>query len=1118
MRHRKRIVRHTIPAVAAALLTGAVLVPDGGAASPSEAQTSPSGAPAATADGSGSSPRSVTLITGDRVLLRPDGKLAGVVPAEGRERIGVHTQTIEGRLHVIPQDAYALVQNGTLDQRLFDVTELSRPAYDRLADGGIPVIVSYEGQGERRGELFRDSGPVMRAELESLNAEALTLDPASDPGAWEALTNAAPGSAAGARTLASGVTSVTLDGIRRASLDTSVPQVGAPTAWEAGYDGEGVTVAVVDSGIDASHPDLAGGKVVAQANFSEAADAADRFGHGTHVASIAAGTGASSDGAYTGVAPGADLLNAKVLDDEGYGLDSGIVAGLEWAVEQGADIVNVSLGGEDTPELDPVEKAVNTLSAESDALIVASAGNVPWPTESSITSPGSADAALTVGAVDDADLLAEFSATGPRVGDNAVKPDLTAPGAEIGAAAAEGSVLAGEGTPVAEGYVGLSGTSMAAPHVSGAAALLAQRHPDWTGEQLKAALVGTAQPAEGLGAFEQGTGRLDVAAAIEQTVIAETPSLNLGTVAWPHGDDEPVTREVTYRNLGTEDVTLSLAVTGQDPEGNATPEGMFSLSSAEITVPAGGTATVPVIADTTHGGDVHGDYTFVVTASTPDGQGLRTAGTVHREQEMYELTVEGLDLSGAPANAEWGLVHFNYDTDESVPIETENGSGTARVPAGRTFLYSRMMDGGTEYPTDVVMQTHVLDVTGDTTVTFDARRAEEIAPTVFDADATRTTVEAQWIIPPAGGGFGYTSRDDEDFGLHTQSTGLVLTEDELTSGAGVSWRNGQRTEYHAAYERSGSFFTGVDDRVTRSEVARIDVTQASPLPGRAGILGFHAGSTHWAFSSWRELPRTTTAYITGTTPWAHELWVAGDGGNGEEEAAYTSPSTTYRPGSRHRATINAGVFGPGSAGSGWGLSRTAAELWGYVPLFTDGQGNRGGPHATEGTTTLYRDGEEIASFDTTLQDGINVGELPPEETSYELVTTARRGDGAPVSTEVALTLRFASSQGPDDGTDAIPYSVVGFSPGLALDSTAEAGERMRIPVTVTGSAAGGNLASLAVEVSYDRGETWQRLPVRNGKVTVDNPPAGGTVSFRAEVTDRDGNATEQIILDAYLTR
>ncbi|RBM04858.1 S8 family serine peptidase [Streptomyces sp. PT12] len=133
-----------------------------------------------------------------------------------------------------------------------------------------------------------------------------------------------------------------------------------------------MTVAVLDTGIDASHPDLAGGKVVAEASFAGTPDAHDHHGHGTHVASIAAGTGARSDGAHSGVAPRARLLNARVLDDEGWGFDSGIVQGMEWAVAQDAQVVD-------------------RLSAESGAPIVIAAGN-DGPGQ--VSSPATADAAL----------------------------------------------------------------------------------------------------------------------------------------------------------------------------------------------------------------------------------------------------------------------------------------------------------------------------------------------------------------------------------------------------------------------------------------------------------------------------------------------------------------------------------------------------------------------------------------------------------------------------------------------------------------------------------------------------------------------------------------------------
>ncbi|MFB9511643.1 S8 family serine peptidase, partial [Streptomyces aurantiacus] len=136
---------------------------------------------------------------------------------------------------------------------------------------------------------------------------------------------------------------------------------------------------------------------------------------------------------------------------------------------QGADIVNLSLGDTDTPEIDPLEAQVNKLSKEKGILFAIAAGNDGG--EQTIGSPGSAEAALTVGAVDDTDKLADFSSTGPGL-DGQIKPDVTAPGVDITAASAAGSVIAQEVGENPAGYVSISGTSMATPHVAGAAAIL----------------------------------------------------------------------------------------------------------------------------------------------------------------------------------------------------------------------------------------------------------------------------------------------------------------------------------------------------------------------------------------------------------------------------------------------------------------------------------------------------------------------------------------------------------------------------------------------------------------------------------------------------------------------
>lgn len=154
------------------------------------------------------------------------------------------------------------------------------------------------------------------------------------------------------------------------------------------------------------------------------------------------------------------------------------MGGMDWAAHSGADIVSMSLGGQPTDGTDVLSLVLDGLSEETGTLFVVAAGNTG--SDYSVGSPGAAASALTVGAVDRDDKLAPFSSRGPRVGDNGVKPDLTAPGVDIVAARAAGTSM---GHPVDVAYTAASGTSMATPHVAGAAAILAGRHPDWSGRR-----------------------------------------------------------------------------------------------------------------------------------------------------------------------------------------------------------------------------------------------------------------------------------------------------------------------------------------------------------------------------------------------------------------------------------------------------------------------------------------------------------------------------------------------------------------------------------------------------------------------------------------------------------
>ncbi|SED83203.1 S8 family serine peptidase [Jiangella alba] len=749
--------RHWRAAAAAVVLTGLVV----------------QGIPAATAEPSvpaGSSPPlagtdggvTVTLITGDRihVTTEPGGRQAATVEPAARANgtvPGFHEQELDGHLYVVPADVAPLVPR-LLDRSLFDVTTLIEQGYDDASSDVLPVIVESAAV---RGRAAAPALPAVTPTdtLESIGAVAADVDKSAAADLADALTGTVALDAPAARAAdpLAGVEKIWLDQAMTATDEDSAPQIGAPDAWAAGFTGDGVTVAVLDTGIDTTHPDLAG-KVVAEANFSVSDSTTDRFGHGTHVASIVAGTGAASDGQRRGIAYEADLLNVKVLDDGGSGPMSEVIAGMEWAVANGADVVNLSLGvrGGYTDGTDPASQAVDRLSAESDALFVIAAGN-DGPGDGTVTTPGAATSALTVGAVDKQDGLAGFSSRGPRAGDFALKPDVTAPGVGIIAARAAGAVI---GTPVGDDYLALDGTSMATPHVAGAAALLAQQRPDWAGPDLKAALASTTAPNAALTVYEQGAGRVDLARATTQQVFATTGPLDAGYFPYPQDDAEPVTRTVTYRNAGGSPVTLALGLSLADEDGTAPAPGMVTLGASSVTVPAGGTADVAVTVDPAAGD--YGLYGGWLVATGPDGVSVRTAAGFYKESERYDLTVRGIARDGRPA-AGISLVDVVNVDDTSVFAATSvgfaDGVATLRVPPGRyaamgyVFTYDEPHVFTTE--TAAVFAPE-FTVGGDTSVTLDARGTVPVEVDTGDPVEATNTMLAWWRSDPEGKSYAHS--------------------------------------------------------------------------------------------------------------------------------------------------------------------------------------------------------------------------------------------------------------------------------------------------------------------------------------------------------------------------
>jgi subtilisin family serine protease len=643
-------VRIRASACALTVLASMVALPIPATAAPPTATATPPG-------------RQVTLITGDVVTAD-----LSITPATREHPVPFTRITRGGDEYVIPGDAEPLVNSGQLDRELFNVTGLLRQRYDDAHTDTTPLLV--EKTAGLRAERKLDT-----VGLSSVAAPKKGLS-------WRELT------AAGGK--------IWLNATMSESLDVSVPQIGAPAAWQAGLTGEGVTVAVLDTGVDITHPDLAG-KVAVTKNFSDSQDTDDRDGHGTHVAS----TIASGDSTYRGVAPGAKLAIGKVLGDDGGGQLDDIIAGMRWAAaDQHARIVNMSLGGYvESDGTDPVSQAANELSATYGTLFVVAAGNSGTATK--MSGPAAADAALTVASMTKAGAVSDFSTRGPRTVDAAMKPEIAAPGSDIVAAQAHGT------------HVSMSGTSMASPHIAGAAAILAGQHPDWTGAQLKSALVSTSSPVNA-SVYEVGSGRADIAHAISSTVQV-SPAAVSANLTWP--DTEPHENVVTYQNTGANPVTLSL---GLDLKG--APAGLATLSTTTLTIAPGAQESVTIT--TTPRSGQPGQYGGVLTATSADGQSTRTPVSVQDEGESYDLGITVLDRTGKPVT-DYGLVLVNQENpgDQLWPA----AGAPLRLPKGKYSFWVTFTGANGE---GVVLADPLVDLSRDTTVELDGRQAQRVSVTV----------------------------------------------------------------------------------------------------------------------------------------------------------------------------------------------------------------------------------------------------------------------------------------------------------------------------------------------------------------------------------------------------
>ena len=1108
-------------ALAAAVLLCLTLTPGGATAADPAAQ------PAATPRQAG---WTVTLVTGDRVTVTPAGDAPPAVSVEparwpGR-RVDFHTSYAGGAVRVLPSDVARLVPD-VLDPQLFDVSALIRAGYDDATTTELPLIVRQPAGVQA----------TTGRHLASIDANATRLPKAGAAAFGASLTG--PGVLA--------ATHVWLDGkVRGDALDRNLTQIGAPAAWDAGLSGAGVRVAVLDTGVDSGHPDLAG-RIGAEENFTDSPVVGDRVGHGTHVASLVAGTGAAAGGARRGVAFGSTLLSGKVLDDSGIGQFSWIIAGMEWAAAQGAKVVNMSLSSDAASTgLDPLSLAVDELTESAGVLFVTSAGN-SGPAATTIGAPGAADAALTVGAVDARDVLAPFSSRGPRLRDNAIKPDLVAPGVDIVAARAAGTSL---GNPVDARYTRLSGTSMAAPQVAGAAALLVEQRPEWTPAMLKSVLVGTAAPVGG-GVYDRGGGRLDIARAIGQRLVATPAHVSYGLVSYPQAGLPPVARTVTLANASDAARTLDLIAGMRDPGGRPAPAGMLAVTPSRVTVPARGTAEATVTLAVALGGT--GAFSGEVTA-TPTGGGeiLRIPVGVVKESVRHVVRLHALDRNGTSSNVETLATVVNLqDVTASPPdpVLLTGGEATVRVVPGFYLITAAVptLEEGEPPPDDTaaVQDPTVQDlivtsisiatiaeqrVDRDMDVVLDARSAQPLSARVDGVDTVPFDVRVFLAVQDRKRngfvlGYGTSAQDVIEGKLFVQPTtpprhgrlevsskwrldaaestyDLLFADDAFPASLGYVVDVAGLATVDTLYRAPGVPVGYNELRQVFTDLNPVSVAVFSPVPGTA--------------------PMTRVEYLSAGSDqrWFQCVSVrAGDEGVGD----FCEAPAVHRHGVRvaHawlRAPLRTTV----------GVFRTATSLQiGVNELASDGpEGGSIASHVfTRRTFQLFRNG-------VLLDEGIDLiggHEVPAGAAVFRLTRTVELRTGLmPLSTVVESEWTFSSAP-PGRRQSSVVPPLLDVAVHVPVDESNQVDATAPVQLAVDAvhqvDRGAPRITSVTLQLSADGGASWQVLSVRkvgSGRYRVTLPagslPVGGAVALRARAVDAAGNSADQTIWNAFVTQ
>lgn len=534
---------------------------------------------------------------------------------------------------------------------------------------------------------------------------------------------------------------------------------------------------------------------------------------------------------------------------------------------------------------------------------------------------------------------------------------------------------------------------------------------------------------------------------------------------------------------------------------------------------------MPLTVDTKLGGTADGDYSAYVVA-TGGGQTVRTAAAVDRERESYDLTLRTIGRDGKPAPYTTGDVYGMSGAAVGVWESPEVVDGTAkiRVPKGGYVLNSAVYSDPEDLGKGVDwLAQPSLNLTGNTTVTFDARLAKPVDITLPATGTKALLASPDLQVENEDNSYGYGWVLDSYKQLRTAHIGPKATGVQLAQHWYGTWTKGAATRYDIALGGPVSrVATGYHRAFGSGQLAKVTVRAGSSVKGKTGDIsawgelpGSYGG---WSAATTQKLPSATTAYVSTADKvrWGFDFGQNGapdEDGYPRSDASYSlGDPQSLKAGKTYTKTVNTAVFGP-YVNADFGVFREDNALVGSLPLFADGRGNVGGSVYSSVKTVLYRNGKVFAKNADPLAGETPIT-VPAAAADYRLTTSVRRAaDVASVSSRIDASWTFRSGRTKD--LVALPVSVVRFAPAVALDGTAKAGKTVSVPVTVQGAAAGKNLKSLTVYVSYDAGKTWKKTAVKKGKVSVKNPARKKSLSFKADVTDKKGNKSSVAIYDAY---